>query len=85
MSPVSPVLASRFFSTEPLGKPTGGSAFFSKNTLANAGHVGLTLGFGSFPGEGNGNLLQYAYRRNSINRGAWQAAVHMGHKRLKHN
>ena len=27
--------------------------FFTKYILANAGDVGLTLGFGSFPGEGN--------------------------------
>ena len=28
------------------------------------------------PGEGNGNPLQYSYLENSMDRGAWQAAVH---------
>ena len=59
--------------------------FFTKYILANAGDVGLTLGFGSFPGEGNVNPLQYAHRRNPIDRGAWQATVHTGHKRVRHN
>ena len=31
-----------------------------KNTLASAGDVGLILGSGRCPGEGNGNLLQYS-------------------------
>ena len=31
-----------------------------KNLLANAGDVGLIPGLGRFPGEGNGNPLQYA-------------------------
>ena len=28
------------------------------------------------PGEGNGNPLQYSYLENSMDRGAWRAAVH---------
>ena len=32
------------------------------------------------PGEGNGNPLQYSCLENSTDRGAWQAAVHWGHK-----
>ena len=39
-------------------------------------HTGSTPGLGRFPGEGNGNLLQYSYVRNSMDRGAWQTAVH---------
>ena len=31
---------------------------------------------GQDPGEGNGNPLQYSYLKNSMDRGAWQAAVH---------
>ena len=27
-------------------------------------------------GKGNGNLLQYSCRENSVDRGAWWAAVH---------
>ena len=29
-----------------------------------------------FPGEENGNLLQYSFLENSMDRGAWQAIVH---------
>ena len=36
----------------------GGSA--GKNLCANAGDVGLIPGLGRWPGEGNGNLLQYS-------------------------
>ena len=28
------------------------------------------------PGEGNGNLLQYSYLGNPMDRGAWQATVY---------
>ena len=31
---------------------------------------------GSIPGEGNGNTLQYSCLKNSMDRGAWWAAVH---------
>ena len=34
------------------------------------------LGSGRSPGEGNGNLLQYSYLKNSMDREAWQATVH---------
>ena len=33
-------------------------------------------GLRRFPGEGNGNPLQYSYLGNSMGRGAWQARVH---------
>ena len=36
----------------------GGSVV--KNLPTNAGDVGLIPGSGRFPGEGNGNLLQYS-------------------------
>ena len=39
-------------------------------------HTGSVPGLGRFPGEENGNLLQYSYMRNSMDRGAWQTAVH---------
>ena len=31
---------------------------------------------GTIPGERNGKTLQYSYRKNSVDRGAWQATVH---------
>ena len=50
-----------------------------KNPLANAGDVrdmGLILGSGRYPGEGNGNPLQYACLENLMDRGAWSTTVH---------
>ena len=50
-----------------------------KNPPANAGDardVGSTPGSGRSPGVGNGNPLQYSCLENSVDRGAWQAAVH---------
>ena len=49
-----------------------------KNLPANAGDrrdVGLIPGLGRFPGEGNGNPLQYPCLENSIDREAWHATV----------
>jgi len=31
---------------------------------------------GRFPGEGNGNSLQYYCLENTVDRGAWRATVH---------
>ena len=47
-----------------------------KNLPANAGDTGLTPGSGRSPGEGNGGPLKYSCLENSMNRGAWRAAVH---------
>ena len=50
-----------------------------KNLPANAGDKrdpGLILGSGRCPGGGNGNPLQYSCQDNSMDRGAWSAAVH---------
>ena len=41
-----------------------------------AGDMGLIPGLRRFPGEGNGNPLQYSCLGNLMDRGAWQAAVH---------
>ena len=37
---------------------------------------GLHPGSGIFPGEGNGNPLQYSCLENPMDRGAWWATVH---------
>ena len=50
-----------------------------KNLPDNAGdnrEVGSIPGLGRFPGEGNGDLLQYSRLENSMDRGAWWAIVH---------
>ena len=39
-----------------------------KNLPANTGDVGLILGLGRSPGEGNGNPLQYSCLGNPMNR-----------------
>ena len=52
----------------------GGSVV--KNPPANAVDMGLTPGMRRYPGEGNGNLFQYSFLGNPIDRGAWQATVH---------
>ena len=52
---------------------------FSKvldTTQRNAGDLGSIPGLGRSPGEGNGNLLQYACLENSMDGGAWWATVH---------
>ena len=57
----------------------GGSVV--KNPPAKAGDMGLIPGLGRFPGEENGNPLQYTYLGNSTNRelGGLQS---WGHKEL---
>ena len=47
-----------------------------KESACNAGDPGLIPGLGRFPGEGNGNPLQYSFLENSMDRGAWRATVH---------
>ena len=47
---------------------------------ANAGHTrdaGFIPGLGRSPGVGNGKLFQYSCMENSIDRGIWQALVHL--------
>ena len=45
-----------------------------------AGAEGLILELERFPGEGNGNILQYSCLENSMDRGAWWATVCGGGK-----
>ena len=53
-----------------------------KNFPANTGDPGSIPGLGRYPGEGNGNLLQYSCLENSMDRVTWQATVHGGHKEM---
>ena len=59
-------------------KPPG--SLDRKESACTAGDVGLIPGLGRSPGEGNSNTLQYPCLENSMDRGAWQATVHGGHK-----
>ena len=56
-----------------------------KNPPASAGDAGLIPGTGRSPGEGNGNPGQYSCLQNPMDRGAWWATVHGGHKRVGHD
>ena len=47
----------------------------SKESVCNAGDVGLNPGLRRSPGEGSGNALQYSCLENPMDRGAWQAIV----------
>ena len=54
--------------------PPGSSV--SEESVCSAGDLGWIPGSGRFPGEGNGNPLQYSCLGNPLNRGAWWAPVH---------
>ena len=50
-----------------------------KNPPAIVGDVrdgGSIPGSGRFPGRGHGNMLQYSFLENPMDRGAWWATVH---------
>ena len=47
-----------------------------KASACNAGDLGSIPGSGRYPGEGNGNPLQYSCLENPMDSGAWWATVH---------
>ena len=55
-----------------MGFPSGSDG---RESAGNAGDVGSTPGSGRFPGEGNGNPLQYSCLENSMDREAWWATM----------
>ena len=55
-----------------------------KNSLANAGDLGLILGWGRSLGEEKASPLQYSCLGNPMDRGAWWATVH-GVAKVGHN
>ena len=48
----------------------------SKESACDVGDPGWIPGLGRFPGEGNGNPLQYSCLENPMDRGSWRATVH---------
>ena len=67
-------------SVEYMNERTSPVALVVKNPPVNVGDirdVGLIPGPGRSPGEGHGNPLQYSCLENPLDRGAWQATVHM--------
>ena len=53
-----------------------------KNLPASVGDAGLIPGLGSYPGERNGNPVQYSCLENPMDRGAWQTTGHAVTKEL---
>ena len=51
-----------------------------KNLPANPRYPGLIPGLGRTPGEMNGYPFQCSGLENPMDRGAWRATVHGGHK-----
>ena len=47
-----------------------------KESACSVGGLGLILGSGRSPGEGDGYPPQYSCLENSMDRGAWWATVH---------
>ena len=63
----------------PLGFPGGSEV---KASACNVGDLGSIPGLGSYPGEGNGNLLQYSCLENPKDGGAWLSPSSQGCKEL---
>ena len=56
-----------------------------KESAWSAGHLGSIPGSGRFPGERNGNPLQYPFLENLMDRRAWWAAKSTGLQRVGHD
>ena len=57
-----------------MGFPGGSDGIES---ACNVGDLGSIPGWGRSPGEGNGHPLQYSGLKKSMDKGAWQAIVHV--------
>ena len=57
-----------------MGFPSGSGV---RNLPVNAGDTGLIPGSGKSPEGGNGNTLQDLCLGNPMDRGAWEATVHV--------
>ena len=53
-----------------------------KESTCQVGDTGSIPGAGRFPGEGNGNPLQYSCLGNPVDRGVWRATIHKVAKEL---
>ena len=59
-----------------LGLPNGSVVKNLPASAGDAGDMGLILGSGRSPEEGNGNPLWYSSQGNPLGRGAWQSIAH---------
>ena len=71
------------FRTDFPGGLPGGSD--GKASVYNAGDLGSSPGLGRFPGEENGNPLQYSCLENPMDGGAWCRLLSMGSQRVGHD
>ena len=53
-----------------------------KASVYNAGDLSSIPGSGRYPGEGNGNPLQYSCLGNPMDGGAWSRLLPMGSQRI---
>ena len=58
-----------------MGYPSGSIGEEFACNAGVTGYAGSIAGSGIFPGEGNGNPLQYSCLENSMDGGAWWATV----------
>ena len=58
---------------------------FPKVSVYNAGDLGSIPGSGKFPGEGNGNPLQYSCLESPMDGGVWCRLLSMGSQRVRHD
>ena len=56
-----------------------------KASVYNVRDLGSIPGLGRFPGEGNGNPLQYSCLENPLDGGAWCKLLSMGLQRVGHD
>ena len=56
-----------------------------KASIYNVRDLDLIPGLGRFPGEGNGNPLQYFCLENHMDGGAWCRLLSMGSQRVGHD
>ena len=61
------------------------SGWDGKESTSKAGDPGFIPGLGHFPGEGNGNPVQYSWLENPTDREAWLTIESTGWQRVGHN
>ena len=76
MSVMSPALGGEFFTTKAPRETTKLWWSSGKGSTCQAGDAGMIPGLGRFPGERNGNPLQYSCLENPMERGACRATVY---------
>ena len=57
----------------------------AKASVYNTGDLSSSPGSGRFPGEGNGNPLQYSCLENPMDGRAWGRLLSMGSQRVRHD